>query len=98
MSSLKGRKFYGAYFHKDGVYRACVAIIDEEEPRRLGLPAWNVPGGKFARDKIWNYASRVEKIGETFESMAQRYKADPNRWSIEFYRSQEEVILLLPIL
>jgi len=98
LPSLKGRKMYGAYYNQDKVYRACVAIINEEEPKALGLPMWTIPGGKFAREKIENFASRVEVIGETFKSMEQEYRRDPNRWYIEFYRSQNEVILLLPVL
>jgi DNA gyrase inhibitor GyrI len=98
LPSLKRRKMYGAYHDQDKVYRACVAIINEEEPKVLGLPTWTIPGGKFARKKIENFAARVEIIGEAFESMAQEYKRDPNRWEIEFYRSRREVILLLPIL
>jgi DNA gyrase inhibitor GyrI len=100
LPSLKGRKMYGAYYDQDQdkVYRACVVIINDEEPKELGLPTWTIPGGKFARDKIENFASRVEIIGETFESMERECKRDPKRWYIEFYRSQNEVILLLPIL
>ena len=98
LPSLKGRKMYGAYYGQDKVYRACVAIINEEEPKALGLPMWTIPGGKFAREKVENFARRVEIIGETFKSMEQEYRRDPNRWYIEFYRSQNEVILLLPVL
>ncbi len=98
LSSLKGRKMYGAFHPRDGVYRACMAIIDEGEPGTLGLPMWTIPGGKFARDRVRNWTGNVEKIGEAFESMAHKYKADPGRWSIEFYRSQEEIVLLLPLL
>ena len=98
LPSLKGRKMYGADYDQDKVYRACVAVINEEDPKALGLPVWTIPGGKFARDKVKNFASRVEIIGETFKSMEQEYRRDPNRWYIEFYRSQNEVILLLPVL
>lgn len=98
LPSLKRRKFYGTYHFHDKVYRACVAIMDEREPEKLGLPTWTIPGGKFVREKIVGYANRVEIIGESFDSMAQEYNPDPNRPSIEFYRSQREVILLLPIL
>ena len=98
LPSLKRRKFYGTYHDDDKVYRACTAIMDEKEPEKLALSTWTIPGGKFVREKIRDYASRVEIIGETFESMAQENDPDPNRPSIEFYRSQREVILLLPIL
>ena len=98
LPSLRKRKFYGTYNSDHEVYRACTAIKDEKEPEKLELSTWTIPGGKFMREKVTNYASRVEIIGETFESMAQEYDPDPNRPSIELYRSQREVILLLPIL
>jgi len=98
LPSLRKRKFYGTYRSDHEVYRACTAIMDEKEPEKFGLSTWTIPGGKFVREKVVDYASRVEIIGETFESMAQEYDMDTNRPSIEFYRSQREVILLLPIL
>jgi len=98
LPSLKGRRFYGAYSNQDKAYRACVAVISEDEPKALQLPTWTIPSGKFVREKVEDYANRVEIIGETFKSMEQEYKRDPDRWSIEFYRSQKEVILLLPVL
>ena len=98
LPSLRRRKFYGTYHSDQEVYRACTAITDEKEPEKLGLSTWTIPGGKFVKEKVLDYANRVEIIGETFESMAQEYDLDPNRPSIEFYRSQREVILLLPIL
>jgi DNA gyrase inhibitor GyrI len=96
--SPKGRKFYGTYHVADKVYRACVAINDEKEPETLNLPTWTIPGGKYPREKITGWSSRPELMGETFESMAQESDPDPTHPSIEFYKSQQEVILLLPIL
>ena len=96
LPSLKGRKFYGAYH--DNVYRACVATIDEKEAETFGLPTWTIPGGKYAREKVADYRSRVEVIAETFEAMAKECRADRSRPEVEFYKSQSEIILLLPIL
>ncbi len=98
LSDLRGRKFYGAYLSRKGVYRACIAVSDQTEPDRLGLPVWTIPGGRYARWRITDWSTRVEKIGEAFESMAKEHEYDPSPWSLEFYRSQKEVILLLPIL
>lgn len=98
LSSLKGRKFYGTYEMKDKIYRACVAIQNKEEPRALNLAIWTIPGGKYLKEKIIGWSKRTEIIGETFNSMASDHDPDPSRPSIEFYRSQDEVILLLPIL
>jgi hypothetical protein len=96
--NLKGRKFYGTYNFADKVYRACVAINSENEPEALNLQTCTIPGGRYLREKVSGWSSRPEIMGETFESMAQECDPDPTRPSIEFYRSQNEVILLLPIL
>ena len=97
LPSLKGRKFYGTYHNN--VYRACVAIIDEKEAETFALPTWTIPGGKYVREKVTDYRSRVEVIAETFEAMAKKEcRADRSRPEVEFYKSQREIILLLPIL
>src|SRR5436190_17674373 len=41
LSSLKGKKFYGAVI--DGQYRACAAI--DEDAAGIDLPRWVIPGG-----------------------------------------------------
>ena len=96
LPSLKGRKFYGAYH--DEVYRACVAIIGEKEAETFGLPTWTIPGGRYVRERVADYRSRVEVIAETFEAMAKECRADRSHPEIEFYKSQNEIILLRPIL
>ena len=98
LQSLKGRRFYGTYYFVDKIYRACVAINSEKEPQKLNLPTWTIPGGKYLKEKIAGWSSRPETIGETFESMAQERDSDRTRPSVEFYKSQQEVILLLPII
>ncbi len=97
LPNLRGRRFYGTYIIAEKVYRACVAINSEDEPASLGLPTWTIPGGKYLKDKITGWSNRPETMGETFESMAQERHSDPNRPSIEFYKSQQEVVLFLPI-
>jgi hypothetical protein len=96
IGSLKGRRFYGT-FHS-GEYRACVARRPEEDPQALGLGAWVIPGGRYVRDKLLNWRSRIPEIGERFVALSRAYPEDPDRPSIEFYRSQSELHLFLPIL
>ncbi len=96
LPSLKGRRFYGVY--SDNVYRACVATIDEEEAETFELPTWTIPGGKYVREKVAYYRTRVEVIAETFEAMAKECRVDRSRPEVEFYKSQREIVLLLPIL
>jgi DNA gyrase inhibitor GyrI len=80
------------------MYRSCVAITDEKEAETLGLPTAMIPGGKYVREKVVDYRSRVEVIAETFEAMAKECNADRSRPEVEFYKSQSEIVLLLPIL
>lgn len=93
--SLKGRKFYGAYHA--GEYRACTAILAEDNPERLELATWIIPGGKYVREKMLNWTRRIPEIGKTFLALSEAHAYDPSRPSIEFYKSQLELHLLLPV-
>lgn len=97
--NLKGRKFYGTFQPPAGLYRACIAREDDDDPQALGLASWVIPGGKFARRKMANWQEHVLEIGAAFDAMVAENKDrnDPSRPSIEFYRSQKDLILLLPI-
>ena len=98
--SLRGRKFYGTYDPRTDEYRACVAVQSDDDPPQLGLPTWTVPGGVYVREKMKNWVTRIPDIGKTFVMMAERAgdRLDDSRPSVEFYRSQSELILLLPVL
>ena len=95
-SSLRGRKFYGTF--QNGEYRACVEITPEDNPSELGLDVGVIPGGKYVREKIKDWADKISEIEKTFNSLSKAYEPDPGRPSIEFYKSQKELILFLPIL
>ena len=95
LDSLRGRRFYGTF---DGErYRACVIPKDAGEPAALGLETWTVPGGRYARRKMVDWAERVHMIGAEFDAMVAEHPWDETRPSIEFYRSLRELILYLPI-
>src|SRR5688572_17326882 len=99
LPSLKGRKFYGIFQPETGEYRACVAIESGDDPNRMGLATGVIPGGLYFREKLKNWMNRIDEIGKTFMAMTEREKprVDHSRPSIEFYRSQDELVLLLPI-
>jgi predicted transcriptional regulator YdeE len=97
VGSLKGRKFYGAYFHDKEEYRACIAIRENDDPAASGLKVWTIPGGKYARSKMDNWPANIDRIAPAFDEMATAHDHDDSRPSIEFYRSQRELILLLPV-
>lgn len=64
----------------------------------MGLDVWVIPGGRYVRAKMKDWSRRIPEIGKTFMALAEQYPADPSRPSIEYYRSQEELILHLPVL
>ncbi len=99
LSSLKGRKFYGTLQYPNGPYRACLALEDDDDLNLLGLDTWMISGGKYAREKIENWPECLREISQVFSALSQAYqnRVDPDRPRIEFYKSQKELILLLPI-
>jgi len=99
LPTLKQRKFYGVLFGEPetGEYRACVKITEQDNPEAMGLDTWIIPGGKYAKRKIKDWWKNIKEIGLTFEEMSKEYEVDFSRPSIEFYRSQKELIALLPI-
>lgn len=97
--NLRGRRFYGI---SNGVeYWANVAIKEGDNPKILGLEKGVVPAGRYAKRKIKDYdeASLGEVLPEAYDSLAREFagRIDPERPSIEFYRSERELIIFLPI-
>ncbi len=85
---MRGRKFYGTFQPPAGPYRACTAIGPGDDATALGLPTWVIPGG--------HWQTRMKEIGEAFRSMAEEGERDASRPSIEFYRSEKDLVLFLP--
>ncbi len=96
-SSLRGRKFYGLISDEGRKYLACTALISEDEPNILGLPVLTLSGGKYVRVRVEDWSDKLEDIILTFRDLAKRYAEDPTRPRVEFYRSQRELFLMLPI-
>ena len=92
---LKGRKFYGVM--QNGEYKACVSKIYSDDPNKLGLLTTTIPGGKYARTKIADWEKHVEEISSTFDKLRKDHTIDTSRPDIEFYRSQKELFLFVPI-
>lgn len=99
LPSLKGRKFYGVIFGTPPKeeYWACVAITLDDRPEKMDLEIWTIPGGKYAQRKIKDWNNNLMLIGPTFKDLIREYGIDPNRPSIEYYRSMQELIIRLPV-
>ena len=93
--TLKGRHFYGAVV--DGEYRACVTLRAEDDRNHLPHPTWIIPGGKYARRKIADWEKHRSEIGPTMMRLRDRKDLDVTRPCIEYYRSQRELLLMVPI-
>jgi len=99
LSSLSGRKFYGLLYGdtESGIYRTCVERGDYEMNDTKSLEPWSIPGGKYATEKIIDWGNSIEMIGKTFEQLTHMVEIDKSRPQIEFYRSQKELIVMVPV-
>ncbi len=95
LPSMKGRKFYGTY--QNGVYKACVAMLDSDNPSALGLDTDTIPGGKYVGEKLDNWQQHIKEIGQWFMETSDKVDFDESRPSIEFYRSMTELMMYLPV-
>jgi hypothetical protein len=93
---LKGRRFYGVVVDEE--YRACVAIRPDDNLDNLPGQTWVIPGGKFARRRLFHWEQQRHRIGPTMVQMRERTDFDSSRYCIEYYRSQRELLLMAPIL
>jgi hypothetical protein len=99
LSSLKGRKFYAAsrYEGSQMVYFAGVVPASDEEVATLGLPTISVKGGKYARTKLMDWPKHTDEIGPIFSELTREFPMAPDGWALEYYRSQSELHLLIPL-
>ncbi len=101
LPTLKGRRFFGTIrAREEGLeYYACVERLATEDAATLGLESATVPGGRYVRRRIWDWAAVVAagKMEELSQDLARGHVLDPDRPSIEFYRSRKEMHFLLPL-
>ena len=99
LSSLKGRKFYGVprYEGSQLAYFTGVEPASDEEVTALGLPTMMIKGGKYARAKLLDWRNHTSEIKQIFDKLTQEFPMDPDGWALEYYRSQSELHLLIPL-
>jgi hypothetical protein len=97
LPSLRGRRFYGYYEPDARRYYACVVAQSDDDA--LGLDRGTLPGGAYARTRLRGQPPELySRIGETFDKVARSVTADSSRPWLEYYRSENEVDVLVPIL
>jgi hypothetical protein len=96
---LKGRKFYGlSKLEGDNLtYFACVKVQGEEDTSELGFQEIVLPKGEYEREVIIDWEEHTDQISEQFEKIESKNIVDPQRFFVEFYKSQKELILMVPI-
>ncbi len=98
LPTLKKRKFYGAFYPSDESYLACVVVSPEDPADGYGFERRSIPGGRCARRKMLDWRSDPGRvISEAFDAMSQKAERDRSRPALEYYRSENEVVLLMPV-
>ena len=100
LPSLRGRKCFGHYNPDIDEYRACVGIVEgDPKPEAIGFREWRIPGGRCVYEKICDWNRNIKLIGPTFERMIQENIRiiDWSRPMLEFYKSLNELRLLVPV-
>jgi hypothetical protein len=98
LGSLRGRRFLGA-FDDSGVYRCCVQTRAGDDPAALGLASGVIPGGTYLCATIRGPQPQAyDLLTPTHEELLRRGAHDASRPSIEFYRRDDRVDVLLPVL
>jgi hypothetical protein len=102
LSTLKARNFYGTFrpTPEGEEYFACVARVDEDDPAKMGLESGEIPGGWYARRKIRDWEKDLTQLAVQFKDLERILGegVDPRRPRIEFYRSQAEMLVFVPVL
>ncbi|MCI4334150.1 MAG: hypothetical protein L3K04_00720 [Thermoplasmata archaeon] len=101
LPTLKGRKFYGTFrpTPEGEEYFACVARVEGDDAAQLGLEAGEIPGGWYARRKIRDWERDITQLAVQFKDMVRVLgdNVDPDRPEIEFYRSQAQMLVFVPV-
>lgn len=106
LPTLKGRKFYGLFREENGgeTYLTCIGLEEGDDPEELEFFRFSVPSGKYDRERLddwekkWDGTS-IEGLPELFDILMRRNKGnvDGEKFAVEYYRSQKELIAMLPL-
>ncbi len=97
LPTLRQRKFYGVMFGNK--YWAAVELKPQDDPTAMKLKVGKIPGGVYICTKLkdWRQESLANDIPQTFNEITMGKHVDPTRPFVEFYRSQQELILYAPV-
>jgi hypothetical protein len=100
LPTLKGRHFYGTMLitSEGPTYYACVERIPTDPEPTPPIEGGAIAGGRYARRKVNDWERKVAELPGIVRDMIAQNDHDPSRPTVEFYRSQKELHLLLPVL
>jgi len=102
MTSLRGRKMYGVVYPGDPVrYLACLLLEPDDDD--LDLERIVVPAGRYARVTVREWQARIAELPDVVDRLASAIgrsglTIDPGRPMLEYYRRQDELHMMLPVL
>jgi hypothetical protein len=97
LGSLHGRRFLGV-FDDSGLDRCCVQLRNGDDAAQLGLESGVVPGGQYLCATVRGpQPAAYALITPTFNDLRQAGRRDRTRPSIEYYRREDRIDLLMPI-
>jgi hypothetical protein len=97
LPSLRGRRFYGYYEPDARRYFACVVVQDGDDA--LDLDRRSLPGGAYARARLRGRPPELyARIGDAFDRVTKLVAVDSSRPWLEYYRSEDQVDVLVPVL
>ena len=95
---LRGRKFYGAFDPATDTYSVCAVLRAGDDPAAFGAERGTLPGGRYACVRLHGKPPEVyEQIGPTAQRLAQRRDADSTRPTLEYYRRDDVIDVLVPV-
>lgn len=103
LATLRSRRFYGIFRETPSgeEYYACVEKIPSDDPDKMQLDTGTIPGGRYARRRVmdWEDIVRAGRLPELYQELVDSHSGefDRSRFSLEFYRSQVELLLFLPV-
>jgi plasmid maintenance system killer protein len=95
IDDLKNQNLYGIII--GGQYRTCVAIEDENDVVGILFDTWAIPQGKYVTKSVIDWKQRSQDIELALIALKGQPNYVPNRPCIEFYKSRDELILMVPV-
>lgn len=95
------RKCFGTFRAREGPpeYYACAERLPTDPATYDDLESGTIPGGLYVRRiYLGNWRAAIQDIPDNFRRLVEEFHPDPTRPSIEWYRGDNELQLLLPVL